>query len=83
MDQSTQRFRIFPVLDSVFFMSMCPNCKDMRSQRAFSNRTLLRLLELRLPIEAYCVVCDDFWQISVAERDALAQELANGRDHPR
>jgi hypothetical protein len=64
------------MLDSLFFMSMCPKCKDMRSQRGFSSRTLLRLLERRLPIEAYCVVCDDFWLISAAERDALAQELA-------
>jgi hypothetical protein len=57
-------------------MSMCPKCKDVRSQRAFSSRTLLRLLERKLPIEAYCVVCDDFWLISAAERDALAEELA-------
>ena len=64
------------VLDSVLFMSMCPNCKDVRSQRGFSSRSLLRLLERRLPIEAYCVVCDDFWPISAPERDALARELA-------
>ena len=64
------------VLDSVLFLSMCPNCKDVRSQRGFSNRSLLRLLERRLPIEAYCVICDQFWQISAPERDALARELA-------
>lgn len=57
-------------------MSMCPNCKDVRSQRGFGSRTLARFLKRNLPIEAYCVVCDDFWPISAPERDALALELA-------
>jgi hypothetical protein len=33
------------------------------------------------PIEAYCVVCDDFWAISVRERLALAKVVAADMPH--
>ena len=62
---------------SFSFVSVCPKCKDVRSQSGFGGRTLLRLLQLNQPIEAYCVVCDEFWPISVSERAALAAALAS------
>jgi len=61
---------------SFSFVSVCPNCKDARAQAGFGGRTLLRLLHHNQPIEAYCVVCDEFWPISVSERAALATALA-------
>jgi hypothetical protein len=57
------------------FVSVCPRCKDVRSQRGFGGRTLIRLLQHNQPIEAYCVVCDEFWPISASERAALARAL--------
>ena len=62
---------------SFSFMSVCPRCKDVRSQGGFGSRTLLRLLQRGQPIEAYCVVCDGFWPISVSERAALARALTS------
>jgi hypothetical protein len=62
---------------SFSFVSMCPRCKDVRSQGGFGRRTLLRLLQRNLPIEAYCVFCDEFWPISFSERAALARALAS------
>ena len=63
------------LLDSFRFLSLCPKCKDVRSQGGFGSRTLLRLLTRNHPIEAYCVVCDEFWEIRASERAALAQRL--------
>jgi hypothetical protein len=63
------------MLASVRFMSACPKCRDLRSQEGFGSRSLLRLLSGNHPIEAYCVVCDEFWPISDAERAALAERL--------
>jgi hypothetical protein len=62
---------------SFSFVSVCPRCKDVRSQGGFGRRTLLRLLEHNQPIEAYCVFCDEFWPISFSERAALARGLAS------
>jgi len=61
--------------DSVHFMSMCPTCRDLRYQEGFGSRTLVRLLSRNQPIEAYCVVCDGFWEIDPDERATLAKRL--------
>ena len=61
--------------DSVAFMSTCPTCRDLRAQEGFGKRSVLRLLNRNQPIEAYCVVCDDFWEISANERAELAIRL--------
>jgi len=62
---------------SFSFMSVCPKCKDVRRQEGFSSRSLLRLLQRNQLIEAYCVVCDEFWPISVSERAALVRALTS------
>ena len=62
---------------SFSFESVCPKCKDVRRQEGFSSRSLLRLLQRNQLIEAYCVVCDEFWPISVSERAALAKALTS------
>lgn len=61
------------VFDSVPFMAVCPKCKDVRSQAGYSPRSLFWLLNRDRPIEAYCVVCDEHWPISVQERERLAE----------
>lgn len=66
------------LLDSFRFLSLCPKCKDVRSQGGFGSRTLLRLLTRDHPIEAYCVICDDFWEIGASERAELAHRLIGG-----
>jgi hypothetical protein len=61
---------------SFSFVSVCLKCKGVRSQSGFGGRTLFRLLQHNQPIEAYCVVCDEFWAISEEERTEIARRLA-------
>jgi len=68
-----------PDFEAVPFTAMCPKCKDARSQRGYTPRSLFRLLGRDHPIEAYCVVCDQFWPISAEERRALAERLVSTR----
>jgi hypothetical protein len=62
---------------SFSFVSVCPRCKGVRRQGGFGSRTLFLLLQHNLPIEAYCVFCDESWPISISERAALARALAS------
>jgi len=64
------------MIESVPFTSLCPKCKHAQSQSGFSRAELRRLFDRGHPIEAYCVVCDDFWAISVRERLELAKAIA-------
>jgi hypothetical protein len=64
------------MIESVPFTSLCPKCKHAQSQSGFSRAELRRLFDRGHPIEAYCVVCDDFWAISVRERLELAKVVA-------
>ena len=61
--------------ESIPFVSTCPNCRQRQPQRGFSRAALLRLLNRGNPIEAYCVVCSEFWSISLAERVAITMQL--------
>lgn len=63
--------------ESVCFASMCPKCGELRPQRGYTRIALLGFLTAAYKIEAYCVTCDQFWPISVSERDALARELVD------
>jgi hypothetical protein len=57
------------------FVSTCPGCTQRQPQRGFSRAAILRLLNGGYPIEAYCVMCDEFWSISLAERVAITMQL--------
>ena len=61
--------------ESIAFTSMCPRCAVDQPQRRFSRAALQRSLDDGYPVEAYCVLCDEFWPISVSERAALASAL--------
>jgi hypothetical protein len=54
--------------EAIPFVSRCPHCSHERVQDGYSRRVLLRLINTRCRIEAYCVACDEFWPISDAER---------------
>ena len=58
------------------FLATCPKCKRARPQDEFSRAELLRLLNNGHPVEAYCGICDYFWQISPCERSRIAAFLA-------
>ena len=64
-----------PIQELIAFTSMCPRCAVEQPQRGFSRADLHRLLDDGYPVEAYCVLCDEFWPISVSERAALARAL--------
>jgi hypothetical protein len=66
-------------LESAPFSSMCPICKDSRSQLGYSARALVRLLYRNQPIEAHCVICSESWPIHHEERVRLAEELEFAR----
>ena len=66
-------------LESAPFSSMCPTCKDSRSQSGYSARALVRLLYRDQPIEAHCAICGASWPIHHEERVRLAKELELAR----
>lgn len=60
------------------FESMCPKCAQLQPQTGFGRDSLLRLLSKGHPVEAYCVLCDEFWSISARERAALVAAVIAG-----
>ena len=63
------RFR--PMNEVIPFMSRCPKCGDRRLQEGYTHRTLRRILNTGLSIEAYCSECNALWPISGLERDGI------------
>jgi|SRR5215469_14527353 len=57
------------------FVAKCPGCQYHHAQDGFTVGSLQRLLRRGHPIEGYCVICDDFWQVSNYERARVAAEL--------
>jgi hypothetical protein len=62
--------------ESVPFTSACPRCTREQPQRGFTRATLQRLLDVGYPIEAYCVMCDQFWPVSADVRQTIVDALA-------
>jgi hypothetical protein len=61
---------------AIVFASMCPRCKREQSQDGFTVADLMRLLYGGYPIEAYCLICDQFWPISIQQRVELGEVVA-------
>ena len=57
------------------FLAKCPGCQQHHTQNGFTVASLQRLLTRGHPIEAYCVICDDFWKINDQERARVAAHL--------
>ena len=51
--------------------SNCPRCTREQHQRGFPRAVLSRLLDRGYPIEAYCMMCDQFWSLGPRERALL------------
>jgi redox-regulated HSP33 family molecular chaperone len=58
------------------FSSECPKCGTERVQTGYAQDELVELLREGSEIEAYCVSCDEHWQISTEERADLVHALA-------
>jgi hypothetical protein len=61
---------------SISFLSTCPTCGEARIQNGYTRGTLMRLLELHLPIAGCCLTCDKIWIIPGQERDRAAEAVA-------
>jgi hypothetical protein len=57
---------------TLLLKSRCPRCMREQTQ-SFSKANLRRLLDAGYPIDAYCVMCDQFWAVSIRERLQLAE----------
>jgi len=55
-------------------VSACPRCRHERAQW-YTPGALRRLLNGGHPLEAYCTICDEYWQVSAHERAGLAATL--------
>lgn len=62
------------------FVSKCPGCTRDQPQSGFSRAALQRLLDGGFPIEAFCVICDEFWPVSLWQRVTLAERLLSARE---
>ena len=61
---------------SISFASTCPTCGGARIQNTYTRGTLMRLLELHLPLAGSCLTCDTIWIIRAQERDRAAEAVA-------
>ena len=57
------------------FVSECPRCGDERAQW-YSDRAVSTPLRRGHPVEGYCVMCQEYWQLDSHERSDLAAKLA-------
>ena len=60
----------------IVFSAACPQCKREQLQTAYTVSDLMRLLYGGYPVEAYCVVCEDFWPVTVQKRVELGEMVA-------
>jgi len=60
----------------IVFAATCPQCKREQLQTGYTLSDLMRLLYGGYPVEAYCVVCEDFWPVTVQKRVELGEMVA-------
>jgi len=56
------------------FVSTCPRCGHKQDQW-YSQIALSTRLRRGDPVEGYCVVCQEYWQLAPNERDELVTKL--------
>ena len=56
-------------------MSTCPRCGNEQAQW-YSRLALLTLLGRGHPVDGYCVVCQENWQLSADEQRSLARKIS-------
>ena len=57
-------------------VSTCPRCGNEQAQW-YSHLALSTLLRRGHPIEGYCVMCQEYWQLDSHERSSLAAKLSD------
>ena len=62
--------------NALVFASVCPVCRQRRSQHGHTRRDLMRLIEASQIIDAYCLECDMVWPVSIHERVLIACAIA-------
>ena len=62
--------------NALVFASVCPVCRQQRSQHGHTRRDLMRLIEASQIIDAYCLECDMVWPVSIHERVLIACAIA-------
>jgi hypothetical protein len=68
-------YRRRAMCEPIAWVSTCPRCIRKQSQEGFTVADLVRLFDGGFPIEAYCVICDEFWSINLQERVALGAAI--------
>jgi len=58
------------------FVSTCPRCGHDQAQW-YSHLALTTLLRRGRPVQGYCVVCQEYWELDSQERSELAAKLAS------
>jgi hypothetical protein len=56
--------------------SECPSCGHERVQPGYTRDELAELLRTGAEIEAYCISCDEHWNLSTDERADIARALS-------
>jgi hypothetical protein len=72
----SKRTDALAIHQTVLFTSTCPRCEREQTQ-SFTRASLRRLLDAGYPVEGYCVMCDQFWELSSRERLQLAKILGS------
>jgi hypothetical protein len=60
----------------LIFASTCSACGQQRLQHGHTLRALVRLIESREIIDAYCLECDVVWPVSTEERVLITCAVA-------
>jgi hypothetical protein len=62
-------------MQNVIILSECPKCGEHRLQHGHDPDELIQQLRTGAAIQAYCMACDERWDISTVERADLARAL--------
>lgn len=62
-------------MQAVPILSECPKCGEDRLQHGHDQEELIQQLRTGAVIQAYCMACDERWDISTTERALIARAL--------
>ena len=62
-------------MQAVAILSACPKCGEDRIQHGHDEDELIQQLRTGAAIEAYCMACDEHWNISTVERADITRAL--------
>jgi hypothetical protein len=75
----TTKRTVSPMKNPFIFVSTCPGCGQQRLQHGHTRRALIRSIEVRQIIDAYCLECDMVWAVTLEDRGLIACALATGQ----